>query len=59
MGHVGSGEGAVTLKSWIFTHVYLNGVEPRFASFAFALSMVVLFWGVAAVMERKGWYWRL
>jgi len=37
MIRVGSGEERVALKTWIFNHVYLNGAEPKFASFAFAL----------------------
>ena len=54
----GGGE-RMALKTWIFSRVYLPVGDAKFASFLFALSMVLLFWGVAAVLDGKGWYWRL
>jgi predicted acyltransferase len=59
MIRVESGGERMTTKTWIFSRVFLPVGDAKFASLLFALSMVLLFWGVAAVMERKGWYWRL
>ena len=56
---VEAGGERMALKTWIFSRIYLPVGDAKFASFLFALSMVLLFWGVAAVMDRKGWYWRL
>ena len=56
---VGSGTQTTTLKGWVFDHFFLSWASPVNASLAFAVVTVVLFWGVAAVMERKGWFVRL
>ncbi|HWA40859.1 MAG TPA: DUF5009 domain-containing protein [Gemmatimonadales bacterium] len=56
---VGEGASAVSLKSWVFTRVFLHGSDPRLASAVFAAVVVAVFWGVAAGMERKGWFVRL
>jgi predicted acyltransferase len=56
---VESGGERMALKTWIFSRLFLPVGDARFASFLFALAMVLLFWGVAVVLDRKGWYWRL
>jgi predicted acyltransferase len=56
---VGSGPAATTLKGWIFDHLFLSWASPVNASLAFAIVTVLIFWGVAWGMWRKGWLVRL
>ena len=56
---IGEEAGATTLKGWIFDHLFLSWASPINASLAFAIVTVVLFWGVAWGMWRKGWFVRL
>jgi predicted acyltransferase len=49
----------VPLKSWIVATFFDSWLSPMNASLAFALATVLLFWGVAYLMYRKGWYVRL
>lgn len=49
----------VPLKSWIVATFFDSWASPINASLAFAIVTVLLFWGVAAGMEKKGWFVRL
>ncbi len=49
----------VPLKSWIVSRAFDSWLDPVNASLAFAVMTVLLFWGVAYGMYRKGWYVRL
>lgn len=49
----------VPLKSWIVSRLFESWASPVVASLAYAVVTVVLFWGVAAGMEKKGWFFRL
>ena len=59
MIRVEAGGERMALKTWIFSRIFLPLGDARFASFLFAFAMVLLFWGVAAAMERKRWFLKL
>jgi predicted acyltransferase len=48
--------GSVSLKSLIYESVFAPLGSPMNASVAFALSYVVLFFGVAWIMWKRQWF---
>jgi predicted acyltransferase len=56
---VPSGEGAVTLKGWIFNNLYLNWASPINASLAYAISFVLLWLGIMWLFYRRGIFIRV
>lgn len=51
--------GPTTLKGWIFDTFFRSWASEVNASLAFAIVVVLFFWGVAWGMYRKGWFVRL
>ncbi|MBH9552631.1 acyltransferase family protein [Inhella gelatinilytica] len=47
--------GGQSLKAWIYGALQATGLAPVNASLAFALGFVLLFYGLAAGMARRGW----
>jgi predicted acyltransferase len=45
--------GDTTLKGWIFDHAFVGWLSPVDASLAFAISFVLLWWGIMEVFYRK------
>lgn len=45
---------------WLYAHGYAGWMTPRFGpyvpSLAFALSYVLLWWGIVRAMDRRGWH---
>ncbi|MEO6068748.1 MAG: heparan-alpha-glucosaminide N-acetyltransferase domain-containing protein [Gemmatimonadales bacterium] len=50
---------SVPLKAWILAAFFDPWLSPVNASLGFAVMVVFVFWGVAYLMYRKGWYVRL
>jgi len=46
-------------RDWLYSTAYASVLDPKNASLAFALSYVLLMFGLAWVMHRRGWYVRV
>jgi predicted acyltransferase len=46
-------------RDWLYTNVYASVLDPKNASLAFALSYVLLMFGIAWIMHRRGWFVRV
>jgi predicted acyltransferase len=54
-----SGQGGqITLKAWLY-HLFLAVASPINASLLYAVSYVLLMYGIAYVMYRRGWFLRV
>jgi predicted acyltransferase len=51
--HVGAGEGAPTLKGWIYSNVFASWAAPINASLAFALAFTGFWLGIMVVLHRR------
>ena len=47
------------LRGWIFTHVFAPLASPINASLLYAIAYVLLMYGIAYVMYRRGWFLRV
>jgi predicted acyltransferase len=45
--------GDATLKGWTFDHAFASWLSPVDASLAFAISFVLLWWGIMEVFYRR------
>jgi len=50
---------AFHLRGWIFTHVFAPLASPINASLLYAIAYVLLMYGIAYGMYRRGWFWRV
>jgi predicted acyltransferase len=50
---IGSGPETVSLKQWLFTHVYLPWLTPEAASLAYALTYVLLWLVIMDLFYRR------
>jgi len=51
--------GTVSLRSWIYHHVFAGIGGPYNASLAYAIAYVLVLWGCAWFMYRRGWFVRV
>jgi len=57
-GEGGSGA-TVSLYTWLYTHAFQPWAGNYNGSLAFALTYVLLFFGLMAVLYRRGWFLRI
>ena len=50
---VGSTDGPIALKTWLFQNFYLSWLQPINASLAFAITYVLFFLGIMTILYRK------
>jgi predicted acyltransferase len=51
--------GATGLHEWLYVHVFLAMASPINASLLYAMAYVLLMYGIAYVMYRRGWFLRV
>lgn len=57
--HVGAGEGAPSLYTWIYQKLFVPAAGQMNGSLAFALTTVLLWWLVLYALYRRRWFFKL
>lgn len=57
--HWGTGDHAITLHTWLYTHLFAGLASPINASLLWAIAYTLLMYAIAHVMYRRGWFLRV